>query len=312
MKERNRFLKWLKRPRGVGLVAVYIFTLAAIIASIAVVSVSGGKYTEIVAYALFAATAVSLGYSIYTIVIYAPSIKQKIIKTLKKRKLTAAITEHYGTKTLFFALISLAMTLFFAIINGISAIKYKSLWYGALFGYYVMLILFRAGITISAHKCGKLYADDEKKTELCGWKIYLAGGAFLVILDLSMAAVVTQMMIFGRPTQSGQIMAIGNAAYTFYKAATAISNIIKARRFDNPVTQALRNVNFADACMSVASLTVIMVSTFGGDGDLKMTYVKAAVGFFACALIIATSSIMIIKANKKIKELKGRTDNEGD
>ncbi len=82
----------------------------------------------------------------------------------------------------------------------------------------------------------------------------------------------------------------------------AIYNLFKARKFDNPIVQALRNLNLADACMAVVSLTVLMISTFddGTSGD-SMLYIKSAVGFVACAVIIIMAVAMIVSASKKLK-----------
>ncbi|MDE7330497.1 MAG: hypothetical protein K2N30_05390, partial [Clostridia bacterium] len=79
-------------------------------------------------------------------------------------------------------------------------------------------------------------------------------------------------------------------------------NLVKAHKSSNPVTQALRNLNFADACMSVVSLTVLMISTFdGASASAEMNYVKSTVGFAACVAVIAIAVIMIVKASKKLK-----------
>ncbi|MDE6274686.1 MAG: hypothetical protein K2L87_06535, partial [Clostridiales bacterium] len=98
-------------------------------------------------------------------------------------------------------------------------------------------------------------------------------------LEFAMAGAVTQMMLSERPAQGGEIMAISTAAYTFYKIIMATYNLIKARKLSNPVTQSLRNLNFADACMSVVSLTVLMISTFDSeDTTMAMLFVKATFG----------------------------------
>lgn len=312
MKKENKFLQWLKRPHGFFLVLIYLLTLAAITASVVLVVLGEtGSTMSFISYGLFGAAAVLLGYTFYTIVIYAPAVKRKIVEKLKSRKFTANVLENYGFKTTVFALISFGITVAFAVMNLVSAIRYRLLWYGAIAAYYFVLILFRGGVMLADNQCKKKFADDERVYEECKWKIYLASGAFLTILELAMAAAVTQMMLSKRPTQSGQIMAIANAAYTFYKMTMAIYNLVKAKKFQNPVTQALRNLNFADACMSIVSLTVLMVTTFDdGTNGNSMLYVKSIAGFAACAAIIAIAAVMIIKANKELARIKGETNDE--
>lgn len=102
-------------------------------------------------------------------------------------------------------------------------------------------------------------------------------------------------------------MAITNAAYTFYKMTMAIYNLIKARKFNDPTVQALRNINFADACMALVSLTVILLSTFGEpDADSGLIILKALVGFAACAVIIAMAIRMVVVGHKQKKLTKGK------
>ncbi len=307
MSKDNKFLSWLKRPYGVWLVLLYIITLFAVAGSVvcAVVLMGLDPVFEIVSYGVFGVTAVLFGYSLYTVVIYVPRVKQGIIGLLKKNRFTAKMLEEFSFKTMVFSTLSLVLTVAFAIMNLVSAIKYRLIWYGALFGYYVALIIFRGGVLGSAKRCAHKYGDDEAAYEFAVWKIYRVSGAILILIEFAMAGAVTQMMLSKRPNQSGQIMAIANAAYTFIKVTLAVINMFKARRNFDPVTQSLRNLNFADACMSVVSLTVLMLTVFGDDGLLG---IKACVGFAACILTLALAVYMIIKSNRELKRLKRSGD----
>ena len=89
----------------------------------------------------------------------------------------------------------------------------------------------------------------------------------------------------------------------YYKAIMAAVNFVKARRYGDPIVQSLRNINIADAGISIVSLTVMMIAVFG-DGDAddpSMKAVKAFVGFGAVAIVTAMSLIMVIKAVKRLR-----------
>jgi len=303
VKKKNRFLAWLHRPHGFLLVLVYLLTLAAVVGSIVLVTVGENSVSNIFSYVLFGLSAVLLGYTVYTIVIYAPHMRSKWRELLKRNRVTAKLLGNYGFRTAVFALFSFAVTLAFTIMNTVGAVRYGSVWYGAIAGYYAILMLLRGGTIAVGTVCAKKSeADNRERTE---WKIYRAGGACLLVLEIAMVAAVTQLMLSGRPTERGQIMAIANAAYTFFKLSMAIYNLVKAHKFRAPLTQALRNYSFADACMSVASLTVLMISTFaeGTEGVSEMVNVKAIIGFAACASIIVLAIIMLVRAQKKIKAI---------
>ena len=307
---RKRFLEWLKRPHGWTLILFYavtaIFIAGSIVFSVILLDTSYG----FIAYVFYVLAAVTLSYAVYTIVIYAPAVKRKITEKLNSNKFTANVIGDYEFKTAVFALISFIITIAFAVMNLVSAITYRLIWYGALAAYYFVLVFFRGGVLFANNKCAKKFADDEDKYELCKWKIYLSSGAFLILLEFAMVGAVTQMMLSERPTQSGMIMAISNATYAFYKITMAIINLVRARKLNNPVTQSLRNLNFADACMSIVSLTVLMISTFdSSDNSEAMQYVKYVVGFVGCAVIIAVATVMIIRASKNLQNIK-ETQNE--
>ena len=236
----------------------------------------------------------------------------KLKERIGRNKYGKAFLEQYGFKTTVLAFVSLLISFAFAVLNGVYGILDKSLWYGALAGYYVLLIIFRSSVIFADARCRRKYAQDTEKYESAQNKIRLASGAFLVIVVVAMAAAVTQMVFFDTPVKRGVIMAISTATYAFYKFAMAIVNLVKAKRDGNPVAQSLRNLNFADACMSIASLTVLMLTTFGeGEADSFGLITKACVAFAVCAVVLVIATIMIIVSAKRLSlEKKNEQGND--
>lgn len=210
----------------------------------------------------------------------------------------------YGLRTTVFAFLSLCVNLAFTVMNCIISIKEHSLWYGALTGYYFLLILFRVATILSARSIKYKYADgNETEYQRAQNKIYLGCGTFLVLVEIVMCLAVTQMTLYGKPVRGGTIYAIATAAYTFFKITMAVWNLFKAKKYADPAVRALRNLNFADACMSMTSLTVLMLSVFQEHDDPEFTIaIKACVGFAACAAVLAVAICMIIKAVKKLRK----------
>lgn len=306
----KKLLEWIKHPHGWGLVLFYLFTVVSIVGSILFTALWLEESYGFVGYIFYVFAAITLGYTIYTLVIYVPRIKEKIEEKLKKHAFTANIMENYNYKTAVFSLISFGTTIALAVMNLVSLIRYRMLWYGVIAGYYFVLVLFRGGVLLANQKCAKKFENNEKAYEKSKWQIYLASGAFLILLEVAMVAAISEMMISGRPTESGMIMAISNAAYTFYKVGMVIHNLVKARKSSNPVTQSLRNLNFADVCMSIVSLTVLMISTFDGENPTEaMLQVKSAVGLAVCAIIIGLATFMIIRASRQLKTFREETNN---
>ena len=133
MKKDNKFLQWLKRPHGVFLVLIYLLTAAAIAgAVVSVIFVRHDTPLQIAAYCLYGLSAVLLAYTVYTVVIYAGTVKRKVIALLKRNKFFANVLENYGFKTVLFSLVSFGITVAFAVMNIVSAVRYRLVWYWAI------------------------------------------------------------------------------------------------------------------------------------------------------------------------------------
>ena len=126
----KRLWQWIKKPHGLWLIPLYIFS-AAVIACAVVLSVVGqGKGYDIVAYIFYALAAVMLGYCIYTFVLIAPKAKANALKIIKSNGFTNRLYEHYGFRTVVFALVSLAISAANAVFNGVIGILYEVILHG--------------------------------------------------------------------------------------------------------------------------------------------------------------------------------------
>ncbi len=287
------------------MVAVYLLTLLFSALSIFLaVKQDGLKATlRICSYIVYGAAGILLFYSAYTIIFYASAIKRFGKALLKKNALTEKMLLSYGYRTTVFTTISVGITLAVVIINVVSAIKYSIFWYAALAIYYLVLLIFRGAVLLISERLRRKSTIPARLKHINEWKIYLFVGAFLTVLELSMTVVIALQIRGDRPIQSTEITAISTATYAFYKMGMSIYNIFRARKFELPVVQAIRNINFSDACMSIFSLTVLLLSTFGGESETNYIVIVTAITCLAAVLIVA--SIMIIRANKNIKRLLG-------
>ena len=68
----------------------------------------------------------------------------------------------YDVRTTVFAVISILISVGFAVMNLAIAIRDRSVWYGALTAYYVLLILFRAA-TILADRASKRCESEAER-----------------------------------------------------------------------------------------------------------------------------------------------------
>lgn len=228
--------------------------------------------------------------------------KGRIAEKLRENRFIAAFMDHYSVRTAVFSLLSLLINVGFATVYLVSAILYRSVWYAAMAGYNGCLILFRFLVNWLNWRRRKKYAVDREGGERAKWRIYLVSGALLMPLVLAMSVAVTYMVLWGRPSGGGMIITIATAAYTFYKMVMASVHLSVSKKRGDPVSMALRKLNFADACMSFVSMTELLLRVFGDgtdDGTFSLA-MEAVVGFAACVTVVAMAAVMIITAARKL------------
>ena len=152
-----------------------------------------------------------------------------------------------------------AVTVAFALYNGILGAIYASIWHGSICLYYLLLSALR-GILLSAVR----RPARERRAFRCT-------SLLLPVLDLALTVPAAMMVLDRKPVQIGQIPAIGMAAYTTYKVVLAAIGLKRSKRTESLAEKALRTIAFTDALVSVL--------TFGMNIILK-AYEPAAATVF--------------------------------
>lgn len=302
MKE-NKFLKWLKRPHGLFLIPLYILAVYFIVSAILFTTVADGyAVLEILSYVFYGLAAIFLAYSVYTVVLFIPIWKKKIVEILQKREFTAKILEHYGFRTVIFSIFSFALSILFAIYNGVIALYSKTLWYGALAAYYILLVTLRWGVLgyLNKKRKGKIdYSEIEKSNREI--KIYRTSGIILIILPICLSFAILEMVAADRAFERLGLTIYFAATYAFYKIITACYNFFKARKGDDLIVQTARNINLADAFVSILALQTSMFHSFAAGQNYG--FANAITGAVVCALTVALGIIMLVGGQKRLKNL---------
>lgn len=294
----KKLLQWLKRPHGWALIPLYIFTAGCIAAAI-VFTVLADESLSVLAYVFYALAAITLAYTVYTLVVFIPVMKSKTVEWLNKREFTAKLYGQYGFRTIVFAVFSFVISIANATVNGVMGIMYLSLWYGALGVYYLLLALMRGGVLIH-HRKKRGY--DENSENLRGTVTYTACGGVLILLPLALSFAILEMVVSDRAFVRSGMMIYVAALYTFYKIIISVINFFKARKGDEITVRAIRNVNLADALVSVLALQTAMFHEFSPQENFG--FANAATGAAVCALTAILGVFMLVGGVIKIKRLK--------
>lgn len=219
---------------------------------------------------------------------YKKKVEPKVLSTETGRALFGT----YGASNVFWSLIALLINIGYAVLNIVLAALLNSLWYGLIAIFYAVLMGARMTIIFLARHIARKYWMNKTELLYAELKVSIGSGGLIFLMDLSMAFAVTFMITNTPPNSSGKIVAIGLAAYTFYKIILAIVNLVRSRKNGDPVVTALRNISMADACMSMVNTTITLDMTFG-TGNLAIA--KNLAALLAVGVTLTLSIYAIVK-----------------
>lgn len=287
----------IKEPKIIYLVLFYIF-FALLVAGTITLVVLVNKQT-VFHYILYAFAAFCLAYFVYTIVIYAPRMKAGSIRLLQKYKFTNTLLKDYGYRTLIFSIFSFLLNITYVVFLGVLGIMSKSAWYISITVYYLILALMKGNV---------FHSKKKHNTELKKAKAYRYCGIMFIISTLALSGIIVLIYTSNMYFEYAGLLIYAAAAFVFYKLGLAIYNIFKARKQDNLYIQSIRNINMVSATVSLLVLQVAMFQAFSPENNTSVA--NGLTGALVSAIILGLGIFMIVKANKKIKDLTLGENNE--
>ena len=281
----------IKKPKPLFLGIFY--ALFAILLSGTLFLVITQKNQTLLHYVLYCLSALSLAYTIYTIVIFAPKIKDKITQLLNNHKFTKAMLENYGYRTIIFSVLSFILNISYVIFLLVMSILTQSFWYYAITAYYFVLSLIKASVFYSKKK----YNSKEKQA-----KNHKLCGILFIALMIAFSGVIVLIYTSNMYFEYAGLMIYAIATFTFYKLTLAIVNIFKAHKQSDLYTQSIRNINLANALISLLVLQVALFQAFSPQSNTS--FANALTGGVIAIAIIGIGIFMIIKSNKILKNSK--------
>lgn len=289
----------IKQPHGIWLVLFYICFVLITAGTIVLVCLVPKQ--TIWHFILYPIAAVMLTYFVYTIVIFAPKMKQGYIRLLQKFKFTNTMLENHGYRAIIFAVSGFVWNCAYVTFMGVLAIMTKSAWYISITAYYLILSWMKGNV---------LYSKKKYNTEIKKARAYRFCGIMFMLLMIAFSGVIVLIYTTNMYFEYAGLMIYAVAAYTFFKLVRAIIGAIRSRKDDDLYLQSLRNINLSAAIISIIVLQVAMFQAFSPEHNTSIA--NGLTGGGVAIVIFALGIYMIVKANKKIKKLKQsvHTDNE--
>ena len=293
-----------KKPSKLILTLTYIATVFFCGSAIALAILALKRpFLAILSYVFYGLAAVTLGYTVYTLVLIIPKWKRTIKERLHAHPITGELMRDFGLRTVVFSSCSFLLTIAFGVYHGVLGIWQGSIWFGSLAAYYIILVCMRGGVVLYHRK----NRGQERET-LADIKKYRFSGILLIITILALSAAIAQMVATDASFKAPGLMIYVSAAYTFTKISMSIYNFIRGRKQADYTVEALRNINVADALVSVLTLQTAMFQEFGQ--GISTSVANALTGAGVCALVLTLGVYMIVKAQKGIKKLREEEDGQ--
>lgn len=226
--------------------------------------------------------------------------RSKELPLMKKLRATA-FGSRYLEDYLFRSKVSLhrglVINILYIAIKLFSGFWYRSVWFVALAVYYLLLSVMRFFLAQYVRKVpiGQDIPSELRRYRMCGYMLLLMNQALIGIVVL----IVYQNKGYSYPGYLIYAM----AAYTFYAFLTAIMNVVKSRKQGSPVLSAVKAINLTAAIVSMLSLETAMLAKFGGDDPAFRRVMTSATGGGVCLSILIMALYMIVRANKKLRNL---------
>lgn len=312
----KKVFDFLKNPHILFLIFIVIVAITTLIVGTLLLVPGGISGYMVLGYVMLGIFGLSLGYLIYIFFHYKDQVKDKILKWAENHKFWNNLFHNYGFRTIIFSISSFAINIAFACYNGAIALGIVfspdvnstiAIWFAALTAYYLVLIILRGNILIYHRNRKKAISNGqtEIETNIRDTKIYGMCGILLLLLPICLSFAIAQMVAEDAAFVHSGIMIYVYAVYAFYKIIASICNYIKAVKTDEMTVVASRNINLADALVSILALQTAMFREFNnGEESLNAPVMNAVTGAVICALTVAMAIYMIVNMSKKLKKTK--------
>ena len=229
-------------------------------------------------------------------------LKERVKEKLNKHGFTRRLL-NYNFRTVLFTVISLAITLLYAVLYGILGINLKSVWYGVLACYYIMIVVMRA-LVVFYHGRRKIRGEkaDETREKISRAKVYRSCGIILCLLMIPLSVSVMLMISEKATFTHAGLMIYVAAVYTTYKVVMSIRNFVKSRKSDDLTVRTARDINLADMLVSLLALQTAMFDSFGAEGFADNF--NGATGAAVCLATVIIGAIMIYNGCRAITKAR--------
>lgn len=269
---------------------ITVFLCAASIVALVTVFANGLENTAL-AYVAYPVSA----YALTTLCLFFARVFPNRYKLLKARFIAHPYGNKYvndiGYRTRVSLYISLTVNLLYALFKLISAIYYRSFWWGTIAVYYVLLTVVRF-LLLRYMRRGKNHAASE-------WRHYRLCGIFMMLINVVLTWIAFLTIRLDNVIIYHETIIIASACYTFYAVTASVIDLARFRKHEYPSVLAAKAIRFAAALVSLFTLETAMLAKYGESVEFRKI-MTASTGAFVCVAVLLISLYMIIRSCKEL------------
>lgn len=219
-------------------------------------------------------------------------LKNKIIKAINNNPYLKEYANNHKLRYKLSLLASFILNVIYAFFKLITGILLKSVWFITFSLYYILLVILKVNILKEEIKYRHSLLEEYITYRKTAVILLLTN----VILTMIILIIVNQKIMNIYPNW----IAIAVAAYTFYIISSAIYSLFKYRKYKSPLISSAKVINVITSLVSLISLEIILIPTFGTDNILFYKIMIISTGGVIAIIIIIISLFMIIKSTEWI------------
>lgn len=216
-------------------------------------------------------------------------VKAKINIIIDSNKYLKKYKDDHNIRHKISLYISLTLNIIYAMLKLITGIVFKSIWFISFALYYLLLAFLRINILKQELK------DSSIKNQYIKYRNTAVILLFTnVILTMIILVIVNQKIVSIYPTW----IAISISVYTFYLIFISIYNLIKYRKYKNPLISSSKVINVITSLISLISLEIVLIPTFRTEDTPFFEIMVTSTGGMIAIIIVTISLYMIIKSTE--------------
>lgn len=290
----KRFHPMIKRLLHPGVWCTLLLTIIS--TALLVYIFANGFEKSLLAYAVYVLSA----YTLVVLSLHIPGIAKGTKALLYANEHSKRYLTEIPFRVTISLYLSLGVNLAYATFKLIAGIVYSSFWFGAVAVYYIMLSVMRFLMLRHMRMKNRDIRQEYKQYRTCG--------CMLFALNLALTGVFYQMIHSGRSYYYPGTLIYAVAAYAFYSLNASIVGLIRFRKMHSPAISASKVIGLSAALVSMFTLQTAMFVSFGGEMEFQRI-MNSATGGGICFIVFGMAVIMVVDANRKLKEL--RSDGHG-